>query len=69
MHSFASLDSHRLPSQMGDWVVFRILGIVLLLLKRLRNDVLDVRMRISPQLMKRIPTRTAHATHCSAGLT
>jgi hypothetical protein len=39
------------------------------LLKRLRHDVLDVRMHISPQLMKRIPARTAHAIDCSADLT
>jgi hypothetical protein len=69
MHFFAPLDSYCLTAQMGDGVILRISGMLpgLLLLKRLRNDVLDVRMHISPQLMKRSPNTTAHAIHCSTG--
>jgi hypothetical protein len=69
MHFFAPLDSYRLTAQMGEGVIFRIFGMLpgLLLLKGLRNDVLDVRMHISPQLMKCIPNRTAHVVHCSTG--
>jgi hypothetical protein len=69
LNFITALNSNRLTKDVDSCVALVALAFFIRLLKRLRDDMLDVWLHESLKLMKRVTERPGHANDCSLYLT